>query len=252
MAEGSGWRGTAAGNANWRGTVGHIAPTLRGGSDGGGLLPNGIGVISLWVGAKEGSVGEFQGALGTIESCVKELAGLGVDLIYQGGAPPMVVQGYAKEQDVIAEWERKYGTPILTTTRGQVEAMHALNMHRIVGLTYFDDAFNQLTKQYFTEAGFDVAAIEGIGSFHAAHNISPGQWYQAAKGLFIEHEPADGIYLLGGAINPDFVEALEGDLEVPVLHPAAARSWAIQRRLRVREPRPGYGRLLSEFPRLPA
>jgi maleate cis-trans isomerase len=251
MAEGAGWRGTAAGNANWRGTVGHIAPTLRGGTDGSGILPMGIGTITVWVGAREGSVGEFQGALGTIERCVQELAALGVNLIYQGGAPPMIVQGYEREQQVVAEWEERYATPVLTTTRGQVEAMQALHMHRIVGLTYFDDAFNQLTAEYFNTAGFEVLAIASMGSFHDAHNISPGQVYQAAKSLFIQHEPADGIYLLGGAISPDLVEALEGDLEVPVLHPSAARSWAIQRRLRVREPRTGYGRLLSEFPRWP-
>jgi maleate cis-trans isomerase len=249
MTEGAGWKGTAAGNANWRGTIGHIAPTLRGGDSSSALLPEGIGVISTWVGAREGSVGEFQGALGTIERCVKELADLGVDLIYQGGAPPMVVQGYAAEQQIVAEWEQKYRTPVLTTTRGQIEAMRALKMHRIVGLTYFDHAFNQLTARYFTDAGFEVLAIASIGSFHEAHNIGPGQIYQAAKATFIQHEPADGIYLLGGAMSSDMVEALEGDLDVPVLHPSAARSWAIQRRLRVRVPKQGYGRLLSEFPR---
>jgi maleate cis-trans isomerase len=50
-------------------------------------------------------------------------------------------------------------------------------------------------------------------------------------------------------MSSDMVEALEGDLDVPVLHPSAARSWAIQRRLRVRVPKQGYGRLLSAFPR---
>jgi maleate isomerase len=252
MTETSTWRGTAAGNANWRGTIGHIAPTLRGGTDRStSLLPDGIGTIALWVGAREGTVGEFQGALGAIERCVKELAELGVDLIYQGGAPPMVVQGYQKEQEAVAAWEKQYGTPILTTTRGQAEALRALNMHRVVGLTYFDEEFNRLTAQYFNDAGFEMLAVQSIGTFHEAHHISPGTVYQAAKALFIRHEPADGIYLLGGALPPDLVEALEGDLGVPVLHPAAARSWAIQRRLRVREPRPGYGRLLAEFPRVP-
>jgi hypothetical protein len=35
---------------------------------------------------------------------------------------------------------------------------------------------------------------------------------------------------------------------MPVVHPIAARSWDIQRRLTVRQPRPGFGRLLAEMP----
>jgi maleate cis-trans isomerase len=253
MAEQTGWRGTSKGNANWRGTIGYIAPTLRAGTEGGAsLLPPGIGIISTYLGAREGSVGEFQSVVAAIEARIKEFAELGVDLVHQGGAPPMVVQGYQREQELVADWEARYGVPVVTTTRTQVEAMKALGMKRIVGLTYFPDDFNQLTAKYFSDAGFEVLAIEGIGSFHEAHHIGPWQVYRAAKDLFIEHEPADGIYLLGGGWRiDDMVEPLEGDLEVPVLHPGAARSWYLQRRLRVRVPRAGLGRLLAEFPPLP-
>ena len=46
----------------------------------------------------------------------------------------------------------------------------------------------------------------------------------------------------------DIIEQLEQDLGVPVVHPVTARSWEIQKRLRVRKPVKGYGRLLEEMP----
>jgi maleate cis-trans isomerase len=46
----------------------------------------------------------------------------------------------------------------------------------------------------------------------------------------------------------EIVDLLEQDLEVPVIHPVAARLWALQKRLRVRQPRTGFGRLLREMP----
>jgi len=46
----------------------------------------------------------------------------------------------------------------------------------------------------------------------------------------------------------DIIEMLEQDLGVPVLHPGVAQAWEIMKRLRVREPKSGYGRLLAELP----
>ena len=42
--------------------------------------------------------------------------------------------------------------------------------------------------------------------------------------------------------------ALAASLGVPVVHPVTARAWEIQKRLRVRKPVKGYGRLLETLP----
>ncbi|MDZ4347649.1 MAG: hypothetical protein U1E51_35000 [Candidatus Binatia bacterium] len=60
---------------------------------------------------------------------------------------------------------------------------------------------------------------------------------------------APGIYLLGsGAWRVVDVVAVEEDLEVPVVHPIAARVWYMQKQTRIREPVAGAGRLLAELP----
>lgn len=55
--------------------------------------------------------------------------------------------------------------------------------------------------------------------------------------------------LAGGKLRIlDIIEELEQDLQVPVLHPGVAQAWEIMKRLHVRQPKSGYGRLLAELP----
>jgi maleate isomerase len=65
----------------------------------------------------------------------------------------------------------------------------------------------------------------------------------------LRHCDADGIYFQGGKLRIlDIVEPLEQDLGVPVIHPGLAQCWEIQKRLHVRQPVAGYGRLMADLP----
>jgi maleate isomerase len=69
---------------------------------------------------------------------------------------------------------------------------------------------------------------------------------------FTRNKGADGIYIQGGAWHTEsVVELLEQDLQVPVVHANIAPAWEILKRLSVREPRTGFGRLLRELPEMP-
>jgi maleate cis-trans isomerase len=41
---------------------------------------------------------------------------------------------------------------------------------------------------------------------------------------------------------------VEDDLELPVVHPVAARVWYVQKKIRIRQPLAGAGWLLAELP----
>ena len=239
--------------ASWRGTVGVIKPTYRPGSleEFMRLLPDGIACIPLFLGIREGTTEEFRSVLGAIEAKVRELAEIGVDLIHPEGAPPFMVQGFRREAALLAEWERAYGRPVMTAGTTQIAAMRALGMHRIVGVTYFRGPINDLFAQYFTDAGFEVLAMEGMDvPFDQVQRLSSREVYAHAKRAFRRHPGADGLYMLGSGWRVlDIVELLEQDLEVPVLHAVPARVWAVQQHFQVRERVRGYGRLLAELPR---
>ena len=126
------------------------------------LLPEGIGVIPLFLDIRRGTVDEFAAVLDDVEAKVSRLAGIGVDLIHPEGAPPFMTLGVRGEAERVAEWERRYGVPIVTASQTQIEAMRALGMRRIVGITYFTGDINDLFARYFAEAGFDVLAMSGV------------------------------------------------------------------------------------------
>jgi maleate cis-trans isomerase len=161
------------------------------------------------------------------------------------------VRGYKAEQEIVKQWEDQYKIPIFTSAMTQTAALRALGINRFVGCTYFrDHELNDIFTRYFTDAGFEVLGMEGMDtSPDEADNISPQQIYAHLKRSLLKHPTAQGIYLLGsGAWRVVDVVPVEEDLEVPVVHPVAARVWYVQKQMRIRQPVTRAGRLLGELP----
>ncbi|HWP57991.1 MAG TPA: hypothetical protein VNL14_08905 [Candidatus Acidoferrales bacterium] len=237
---------------SWRGVVGVVKPTMRPGSleEFIRLLPEGVGVIPLFLRIERGDEDEFRAALRAYETRIDELAAQRVDLLHPEGAPPFMVQGYRGEQEIVSRWEKKHGIPVVTAGMTQVEALRALKAKKLLGVTYFVGEINNIFARYFQEAGFEILAMEGIAvPFEDVGRLSGEEVYAHTKKAFVKHPGADAIYMLGsGWRTLNIVQTLEQDLGVPVVHAVPARVWAVEKRLRIRQPVKGYGRLLEEMP----
>jgi maleate isomerase len=238
----------------WRGVVGLVQPARR---PGGiekliRLMPEGIGFITLYLGFMKGSSEEFKESIPQYERHVADLAQQGMDLIHPSGAPPFMLLGYKEQDALIRKWEKTYKTPMFTSGQNHVRAMRALGIKKFIGASY-SAVQNKIVVDYMTQAGFRIASMEPIDvPFDQAGHISPEQVYAHVKKLFRENKGADGIYIQGSAWRCEsIVELLEQDLQVPVVHATIARAWEIQKRLNVRQPLKGYGRLYAELPELP-
>ncbi len=237
---------------SWRGTVGNIKPTMRPGSieELCRILPEGVGIIPLFLDIQKGERRELTDVIPQYEPQIKRLADAKVDLIHPEGAPPFMMLGYQGEAELIRKWEKTYGVPVFTSGTNHIRALHALKVKRIVGASYFRGEINNIFARYFTDAGFEVAAMEGIDvDFQDAGLLSQEVVYLHVKKLFLKHRhEADGIYLLGSGWRiMGILDILERDLGVPVVHPVPARCWEIQKRLSIHHPVAGYGRLLAEM-----
>ncbi len=238
--------------SSWRGTVGIVKPTLRPG----GLeelirmLPEGIGVVPMSNNIRRGTREEFAAVMAGFEDMVRQLAEADVDLINPSGAPPFMVLGFKGERELIAAWEKKYGKPIFTSGMTHVDALNVLGAKRFVGATYFRGEINKTYAKYFTDAGFECLEMAGMDvDFDKVQELSSHVVYRFVKQAFLANRSAQAIYLLGpGWRTIDIIEPLEQDLGVPVIQAVAAQCWDIQRRLHVRQPVKGYGRLVGELP----
>ena len=237
---------------SWRGVVGDVKPTHRPGSleEFIRLLPEGIGVIPFTVGIRSGTEKEFHDVLQDYKQKAAELAELGVNLIHIGGAPPMMVHGFSGEDKIVKDLGAKHKVPVSTSGKSQTDAMRALGIKRFVGVTYFNENMNEIFSRYFTEAGFEVAAMEGIDvAFKDVGRLSGEEIYAHTKKAFLKHPDAQAIYMLGSGWRLlKIVRLLEQDLQVPVIYALACKLWDVQRKFHVRESVKGYGRLLEELP----
>jgi len=242
--------------SSWRGIVGIIHPTLRPGATEEfiRLLPEGIGVIPLFVNIRRGSADEFHSVIPQYENQIALAAEQGCDVIHPNGAPPFMVQGRAGEKRIVDAWQEKFKTPIFTSGQNHVAALRALGAKSIIGATYFSGEINATFARYFEEAGFEVrcmAGLEGV-PFNKVQELSGEQVYTHIKKSFLKHKGADAIYMLGsGWRTLHILDMLERDLGVPVVHPVPARVWEVQKRLCVNERLEGYGQLLAALPALP-
>ena len=245
--------------SNFRGTVGVIKPTIQSGSldEFIRLLPIGIKVIPTYLTIKTGSEQELFDAVEQTKQKIAELAKLEVDVIHAEGAPIFMSRGYQGEQNDIGELEKTHGIPIFTSGMSHVEALRALGVKRFLGVTYVypgvTDIYHQSHIRYFSEAGFEVVAMEGLmaDSFNSVGRLSSHEVYAFVKKQYKKYkqEKIDGIYMLGSLWRClDMIPMLEQDTGLPVVHAVPARVWAVQKRLDVRQPIIGYGRLLEEMP----
>src|ERR1043166_6524842 len=115
------------------GIVGLINPTMRPGATEEliRLLPDGIGVIPLFLNIREGTTAEFKRIVASYEPQVALLAEQHCKMIHLIGATPFMVLGRKAETKLIATWQKKYRTPIFTVAQNHVTALKALKAKRI-------------------------------------------------------------------------------------------------------------------------
>ena len=235
------------------GTVGMVKPTRRPGTleEIIPFLPPGVGMIPVYLDIKAGTENEFATTLPAYDREVALLADQHCDVMSIEGAPVFMIAGRARETALISNWEKRYGVPMFTAPQNQVNALHALGANSFIGATYFPNALNALYATYFKDWGFDVQSLEGISdvAFDQVQTIAPERVADYIRASYAKHPSAQAIYMLGSGWRvTSIIEPLERELGIPVVHPVVARAWEIQKRLRLYQPVPGFGRLLATLP----
>src|SRR5262245_42977829 len=88
--------GEAMSFSSWRGVVGMVNPTMRPGmtEEVCRLLPEGIGLIPLFLNISRGTEDEFHKMMPHYEKLIALLAEQNCDIIHPNGAPPFMVHGF--------------------------------------------------------------------------------------------------------------------------------------------------------------
>ncbi len=136
------------------------------------------------------------------------------------------------------------GTTLLT---GVVAGLNALQARRIaVGTAYTPD-IDELECAYFTDAGFDVTELRGLGLLTDVemNRVSPKSLYDFAMSL--DRGDADAIFLSCGALRSlEVVADIERDTGLPVICSNQASFWHCLRLAGIEDRLAGFGRLFQD------
>lgn len=213
------------------------------------VVPDGVDMTMSTLTIRQLSVEDLEEALGGIERAAEQLARFEVDMIYFLGVPPLAIKGPGYDREVIARIQKASGLPASTDFTGVMEAFRKLSLKRLVMVTPFEDGMNQLIKDFLKPEGFDIVHMKGLQIRRNVdiRKLAVPVEYTFAREVFRESptEP-DGIYIpCGGWGSIHNIPRLESDLGKPVVTWFQAMIWSTMQMRGVREPLPGFGRLLE-------
>jgi maleate isomerase len=153
--------------------------------------------------------------------------------------------GLTHEKAIIEIIEQASGCPTITTAQAITQAFDRFGIKKLVLISPYVKATNQLEVNYLTETGYTVLHELGLGlDTHAYSTVTPQEWKNIVKEN--TRADADGYFL--SCTNTRMIEAvedLENDLDKPVINSNQATLWACLKKLGVVHTDKKLGRLFQ-------
>lgn len=151
------------------------------------------------------------------------------------------------EQSIKARVAKASGRPTALTSEAIVAALRKLGARRIAMLSPYPDHINDREAAFFRAFGFEITHLAGLGckDANAMMAVTPEHWRE----FVLTHRDAGAdAYLLSCTTvrSAEVVEALERELDRPVVTSNTAAVWHCLRKLEIDDRIHGYGRLLMQ------
>jgi len=238
----------------WRGHLGKISPApvagrvMREFYD---VVPDGIDLTIAPLTVQKISRESMAAMMTHVGSATELLAEKGVDAIYLGGVPPIVMRHPGYDLELVAEMEKRGGVPACTDVTGVMEAFRAMRIQRLVMAAPFEEWVIDLIKTYYAAAGFDIVHMKGMPLKTSTERraLPIEVEYTFTRRVFREcTQEVDGIYIPCGGWGTVYnVKRLEQDLGKPVITWFTGMIWWFLTKMNIRAPIRGFGSLLESI-----
>jgi hypothetical protein len=143
--------------------------------------------------------------------------------------------------------------PFTTALHACVAALNVYSVRRVLLLTPFDEKMNELICRHLDSKGVSALAPHPFEELGVPKRMGPDEVFELAKKSLAAADPVDAIYFQGAVLDPiKALEKIETELGMLTIASNPAMLWYILSKLRFSYPMSGFGRLLREWPRLPA
>ena len=236
----------------WRARIGHVAPS-RGDTlvyEFYKMFPEGFMMLNTTGTVRQLVDSDFEAQLSRIEEAVQDLVDNSCDSIIFSGSPLFTRLPFGADRELGKKLSDKFGVPVAAGLTAEVEALKAMNCHKLVVGTPYEDEINQRLKRHLEESGFDVLQIAGYGVRKNAQltDLPVHASYKIAKRLYAKGRDADGVFIpcpRWPTITD--VQLLENEIGKPVITSSLACSWYAMKLIDVKEKVTGFGRLMESL-----
>jgi maleate cis-trans isomerase len=152
--------------------------------------------------------------------------------------------GRESEAALLARLREASGIRVVTAFGSVLQALRRLDVRRLaLGAPYSAEVTLQ-GKAHLEAHGFEVVNFANLKGVTNIYEETAERAYRLARSIDVE--TAEAVFLTGtGMPTLPVLELLEQDLRKPVISSASAMMWHALRLAGVRQPIPGYGRLLT-------
>ena len=152
--------------------------------------------------------------------------------------------GFAREAALADRIASLTVSPALTAAQAILAALEHLGVKRLALGTPYPESISAMGRAYWEAAGLTVAGYARLSGVTNIYDESEERAYRLARQADVPD--ADAVLLSGtGLPTIGVLELLERDLGKPVVSSNQALLWRALRMAGVREPVPGFGRLLT-------
>jgi len=182
-----------------------------------------------------------------VEAATRLLAAAPVQVILFGGTSASFIKGLGWDQEIIKRMAAvSGGIAVTTTSTASINALRALDIKNLAIATPYVDGINESCERFFVDNGFSVANIQGLGieNDHEIGSTSYDAVYRLVKD--VDCAQADGIFISCTNLRTiGIINALESDIQKPVVSAIQASFWECAKLARVTPERDEFGMLFQ-------
>ncbi|MBI4204269.1 MAG: aspartate/glutamate racemase family protein [Betaproteobacteria bacterium] len=177
-------------------------------------------------------------------AAAKLLAHAKVDVIGYGCTAGGFLKGPEGDRKVGAEIAAATGTPVATSAAAVADALRAVGAKRVGVASPYAAWLNERVRAYLEADGFEVVAIQGLGT--EAHSTITLERVEALAAE-VNRPEAQAIFISCSNFRTlEIIESLERRFGKPVVTSNASSMWKMLRLMGDRRAVPGAGRLFRE------
>jgi maleate isomerase len=214
------------------------------------IFPDGIRIEGRALKVGKYTDDEFHRAEQAFADLVRELAREPLDFLMVTGELFLSYKGPGSDRQILDMVKKITPTPASTVLTAVTRGCQALGLKRVVLATPFPEDQDERLVRFLAHDGIEVVAFRGLGCPNAdvIWELPPESGYDLATSLLREHPDVDGVYMPCNKWRiVSVIDRIEKKSGKPVVTNTQAWVWEALRAMGMKNPIPGYGRLLRDI-----